>query len=118
MALSHLLDTILPQLLTGAAHGGLKPSPTGRLRRVRLHLSYSMALSHLLDTTPPPLLTAAARSGLEPAPDRRLRGASPHLSCGSTPPSPSVCSRHTYCLSLKFFGPRSMLKSGQKMPAR
>jgi hypothetical protein len=31
----------------------LKPSPTGRLRRVLLHLSYSMALSHLLDTTPP-----------------------------------------------------------------
>src|SRR6516165_4261432 len=27
--------------------------PTGRLRRVLLHLSYSMALSRLLDTTPP-----------------------------------------------------------------
>src|SRR6516165_4467620 len=40
-----------------AAHGGLKPSPTGRLRRVLLHLSYSMALSHLLDTTPPALFT-------------------------------------------------------------
>ena len=38
--------------MTEAAHGGLKPSPTGRLRRVLLHLSYSMALSHLLDTTP------------------------------------------------------------------
>src|SRR6266850_3285926 len=62
MALSHLLDTILPQLLTGAAHGGLKPSPTGRLRRVRLHLSYSMALSHLLDTTPP----RSPRTGREP----------------------------------------------------
>src|SRR6266404_2330686 len=56
MALSHLLDTILPQLLTEAAHGGLKPSPTGRLRRVLLHLSYSMALSHLLDTTLPRVL--------------------------------------------------------------
>jgi hypothetical protein len=29
----------------------LKPSPTGRLRRVHLHLSYSRTLSHLLDTT-------------------------------------------------------------------
>ena len=40
--------------MTEAAHGGLKPSPTGRLRRVLLHLVYSMALSHLLDTTPRP----------------------------------------------------------------
>src|SRR5882672_10085018 len=53
MALSHLLDTLRPRLLTEAAHGGLKPSPTERLRRVLLHLSYSMALSHLLDTIPP-----------------------------------------------------------------
>jgi hypothetical protein len=36
----------------GSPARGLKPSPTGRLRRVILHLSYSMALSHLLDTTP------------------------------------------------------------------
>jgi hypothetical protein len=63
--------------LTEAAHGGLKPSPTGRLRRVLLHLSYSMALSHLLDTTPPRLFTAAAWSGLGPAPENRSRGANP-----------------------------------------
>jgi hypothetical protein len=32
----------------------IKPDAvTGRLRRVLLHLSYSMALSRLLDTTPP-----------------------------------------------------------------
>ena len=48
-----------------------------------------------LRRSPPTLLTPAARSGLKPAPDRRLRGASPHLSCSSTPPSLSVCSRHT-----------------------
>src|SRR5215469_7615745 len=60
--------TLLPQLLTEAAHGGLKPSPTGRLRRVLLHLSYSMALSHLLDTTPPRLLLVAACGGLRSAP--------------------------------------------------
>src|SRR5215469_2174174 len=67
------------RLLTEAAHGGLKPSPTGRLRRVLLHLSYSMALSRLLDTTPPRLLNAAAWSGLKPAPADRLREASSHL---------------------------------------
>ena len=50
--------------MTEAAHGGLKPSPTGRLRRVLLHLSYSMALSHRLDTTPRSLLTTAACGGL------------------------------------------------------
>src|ERR1700755_3063279 len=65
--------TLLPQLLTEAAHGCLKPSPTGRLRRVLLHLSYSMALLHLLDTTPPSLLTTADRGGLRPAPDGRPR---------------------------------------------
>src|SRR5580700_2135055 len=68
---------------TEAAHGGLKPSPTGRLRRVLLHLSYSMALSHLLDTTPPSLLTTAARGGLRPAPDCRPRRALFHLSYSS-----------------------------------
>src|SRR5580704_9117565 len=70
---------------TEAAHGGLKPSPTGRLRRVLLHLSYSMALSHLLDTTPPSLLTTAARGGLRPAPDCRPRRALLHLSYSSAP---------------------------------
>src|SRR6516162_4591994 len=41
-----------PRLLTEAADGCLKPPPTGRLRRVNLHLAYSMTLSRLLDTTP------------------------------------------------------------------
>src|SRR5208282_6692387 len=36
-----------------AAHGGLKPPPTGRLRRVLLHLSHSMTLARLLDTKTP-----------------------------------------------------------------
>src|SRR5260370_17058750 len=40
-----------PHLLTEAAHGCLKPPPTGWLRRARLHLSYSMTLARLLDTT-------------------------------------------------------------------
>src|SRR6516165_1786929 len=71
-----------------AAHGGLKPSPTGRLRRVLLHLSYSMALSHLLDTTPPSLLTTAACGGLRPAPDCRPRRALLHLSYSSAPSYP------------------------------
>src|SRR5262249_42166889 len=66
-------------------HGGLKPSPTGRLRRVLLHLSYSMALSHLLDTTPPSLFTTAACGGLRPAPDYRSRRALLHLSYSSAP---------------------------------
>src|SRR5215470_11010447 len=69
----------LPRFLTEAAHGSLKPPPTRRLRRVLLHLSYSMALSRLLDTTPPRLLTAAACGGLRPAPDRRPRRAFLHL---------------------------------------
>jgi hypothetical protein len=33
-----------------AAHGSLKPPPTGRVRRVHLHLSYNMARSRPLDT--------------------------------------------------------------------
>src|ERR1700726_2668978 len=41
-----------PRLLTEAAYGSLKPPPTGRLRRVLLHLSHSMTLARLLDTTP------------------------------------------------------------------
>ena len=44
----------------------LRPSPTGRLRRVLHHLSYSMARSHLVDTTPRSLSTIAARRGLRP----------------------------------------------------
>src|SRR5208283_488601 len=43
--------TFTTRLLTEAAHGGLKPPPTKRLRRVHLHLSYSMTLARLLDTT-------------------------------------------------------------------
>src|SRR6516165_12797121 len=35
-----------------SSSGGLKPPPTKRLRRVHLHLSYSMTLARLLDTTP------------------------------------------------------------------
>src|ERR1035438_4647463 len=40
-----------PQLLTEAAHGCLKPPPTGRLRRAHLHLSHSTAPSRFLETT-------------------------------------------------------------------
>jgi hypothetical protein len=47
-----LLGTTPPRLLTEAAYGSLKPPPTGRLRRVLLHLSHSMTLARLLDTTP------------------------------------------------------------------
>src|SRR5208283_1800241 len=43
--------TFTTRLLTEAAHGGLKPPPTKRLRRVLLHLSYGMTLARLLDTT-------------------------------------------------------------------
>src|SRR5215831_3737848 len=75
--------TFTAAALTEAAHGGLKPSPTGRLRRVLLHLSYSMAFSRLLDTTPPSLLTTAACGGLRPAPDCRPRRAILHLSYSS-----------------------------------
>src|SRR6516165_5185905 len=86
--------TFTTAALTEAAHGGLKPSPTGRLRRVLLHLSYSMALSHLLDTTPPRLLTVAACGGLEPAPDSRLRGTYPHLLHSIAPPFVSAFVAH------------------------
>ena len=41
--------------ITGNAYGSLKPTPTDRLRRAFLHLSYSMMLSHLLDTITPSL---------------------------------------------------------------
>ena len=41
------------QLLAEAALGGLKPPPTGRLRRAFLHLSHSTTLARLLDTTLP-----------------------------------------------------------------
>src|SRR5882762_11650423 len=77
MALLHPPDTLRPRLLTEAAHGGLKPSPTERLRRVLLHLSYSMALSHLLDTIPPALCVqptrrfGAVRSAVGQRPQRR-----------------------------------------------
>src|SRR5882762_6447340 len=95
MALLHPPDTLRPRLLTEAAHGGLKPSPTERLRRVLLHLSYSMALSHLLDTLLPQLLTEAAHGGLKPSPTGRLRRVLLHLSYSmalshlldTTPPS-------------------------------
>src|SRR6266436_8931721 len=112
MALSHLLDTILPQLLTEAAHGGLKPSPTGRLRRVLLHLSYSMALSHLLDTTPPRLLSAAACGGLRSAPDHRTRRALLHLSYS--------CAPHTTHAALVTHDPNRTngLRSLRRHPAR
>src|ERR1035437_3384814 len=50
--LARLLDTTPPRLLAEAAYGSLKPPPTGRLRRVLLHLSHSMTLARLLDTTP------------------------------------------------------------------
>ena len=44
-----------PRLLTEAASGSLKPPPTRRLRRICLHLSYSIAPSgRVLDTTPSP----------------------------------------------------------------
>src|SRR5438552_7575938 len=43
MALSHLLDTTPPWLLTTAACGGLRSAPDHRTRRALLHLSYSCA---------------------------------------------------------------------------
>src|SRR5438309_1427282 len=46
MALSHLLDTTPPSLLTTAARGGLRPAPDCRPRRALLHLSYSSAPLH------------------------------------------------------------------------
>src|SRR6516164_11391249 len=46
MALSRLLDTTPPSLLTTAACGGLRPAPDCRPRRALLHLSYSSAPSH------------------------------------------------------------------------
>ena len=52
MALSRLLDTAPPRLLTEAAHGCLEPPPTKRLRRAFLHLSHSMTFPRLRDTTP------------------------------------------------------------------
>jgi hypothetical protein len=70
--------------LTEAAHGTLKPPPTRQLRRVLLHLSYSMALSRLLDTTTPRLLTEAACGSLKPPPTGRLRRAFLHLSYSMT----------------------------------
>jgi hypothetical protein len=45
-------------LASEAAYGCLKPPPAGRLRRVNLHLSYSMVLAHLLDTNSPHSQTA------------------------------------------------------------
>jgi hypothetical protein len=47
-----LTTTFTTAALTEAARGGLKPSPTGRLRRAFLHLSCSMTLARLLDTMP------------------------------------------------------------------
>jgi len=44
-----------PRLLTGAARGGLKPPPAGRLRRTYLHLSCSTASSGSIYYMNPPL---------------------------------------------------------------
>ncbi len=87
---------------------GPLPSPRFRHRPVNFGTSSAVRLRSslrispdgicsrlFLRCSPPTLLTPATRSGLKPAPDRRLRGASPHPSCSSTPPSLSVCSRHT-----------------------
>src|ERR1017187_10969274 len=86
MTLARLLDTTPPRILSEAAHGSLKPPPTGRLRRVLLHLSHSMTLARLLDTTPPSLFTTAACGGLRPEPDFRPRRALLHLSYSCAPP--------------------------------
>src|ERR1700740_2954714 len=43
MALSHLLDTTPPRLLTVAACGGLEPAPDSRLRGTYPHLLHSIA---------------------------------------------------------------------------
>jgi hypothetical protein len=47
----HLTMTFTTRLLTEAAHGGLEPPPTRRIRRANLHLSYSTTLARLHDTT-------------------------------------------------------------------
>src|SRR5450830_835502 len=86
MTLARLLDTTPPRILSEAAHGSLKPPPTGRLRRVLLHLSHSMTLARLLDTTPPWLLTTAACGGLRSTTDCRSRRAFLHLSYSCIPP--------------------------------
>ena len=62
-----------PQLLTEAAHGCLKSSPTRGLRRAHLHLSYSMTLTRLLDTT----CRTTRRAGPHPAVRRIKRTARP-----------------------------------------
>jgi hypothetical protein len=62
-------------LAAEAAYGCLKPPPAGRLRRVHLHLSYSMVLAHLLDTSSPFQQVAAATVVTRPRrpTDRRSR---------------------------------------------
>src|SRR5262249_48932937 len=56
------------QFLVVAAHGSLKPPPTRRLRRVHLHLFYSMTILGLLDTT-----LSSNRTGRFPASGSRKR---------------------------------------------
>src|SRR5262252_5200739 len=68
MALSHLLDTTPPSLLTTAACGGLRPAPDYRSRRALLHLSYSSAPAYSdgasVTHAPQPTLQVASRDPL------------------------------------------------------
>src|SRR6516225_9081726 len=66
MALSHLLDTTPPRLLTVAACGGLEPAPDSRLRGTYPHLLHSIA---------PPFVSAFVAHGrlLKPQPGRPQR---------------------------------------------
>src|SRR5580704_1406891 len=56
-AIWHNLSPPLTTAFDRSSSWQFEASPTGRLRRVILHLSHSMTLARLLDTTPPSLLT-------------------------------------------------------------
>src|SRR5215471_15219191 len=70
MALSRLLDTTPPRLLTVAACGGLEPAPDSRLRGTYPHLLHSIA---------PPFVSAFVAHGrlLKPRPRRPQRRMKP-----------------------------------------
>src|SRR5215471_5821794 len=92
MALSRLLDTTAPRLLTVAACGGLEPAPDSRLRGTYPHLWHSIA---------PPFVSAFVAHGrlLKPRPGRPQRTDSAETVVASDPVSrlASVLSRSASC---------------------